>query len=232
MRSNVTFKKSLVSGNDKGVLAILEQEIHTEHVAIVVIDAVKNCKTKDLPTVLKAAYQLIEHMPIGRRTELANAIVQRLMAIGIPSMRLWQIELGNLFNVYILAESKGIAEEPILYTMDQLFSQSSDWKTTLGKDMTDKDYIQQITNAVDYFLNHETELSEGLRNKIKTFIAVRDEEYSFYPFTELLNLYRRHPIMFADYFDLNFYQQLLAHMEVDEGQSEGRCNGKNVLRYF
>ncbi|MGR5922309.1 hypothetical protein ACT7DD_28145 [Bacillus paranthracis] len=98
--------------------------------------------------------------------------------------------------------------------------------------MTDKDYIQQITNAVDYFLNHETELSEGLRNKIKTFIAVRDEEYSFYPFTELLNLYRRHPIMFADYFDLNFYQQLLAHMEVDEGQSEGRCNGKNVLRYF
>lgn len=102
------------------MLAILEQEIHTEHVAIVVIDAVKNCKTKDLPTVLKAAYQLIEHMPIGRRTELANAIVQRLMAIGIPSMRLWQIELGNLFNVYILAESKGIAEEPILYTMDQL----------------------------------------------------------------------------------------------------------------
>ena len=76
-------QKSLVSGNDKGVLAILEQEIHTEHVAIVVIDAVKNCKTKDLPTVLKAAYQLIEHMPIGRRTELANAIVQRLMAIGI-----------------------------------------------------------------------------------------------------------------------------------------------------
>ena len=149
------------------MLAILEQEIHTEHVAIVVIDAVKNCKTKDLPTVLKAAYQLIEHMPIGRRTELANAIVQRLMAIGIPSMRLWQIELGNLFNVYILAESKGIAEEPILYTMDQLFSQSSDWKTTLGKDMTNKDYIQQITNAVDYFLNHETELSETLRNKIK-----------------------------------------------------------------
>ena len=45
--------------------------------------------------------------------------------------------------------------------------------------MTNKDYIQQITNAVDYFLNHETELSETLRNKIKTFIAVRDEEYSF-----------------------------------------------------
>ncbi|MFB6587920.1 P-loop NTPase fold protein [Bacillus thuringiensis] len=218
MQRNI--QKSLVSGNDKGVLAKLEQETHTEHVAIVVIDAVKNCKTKDLPSVLKAAYQLIEHMPIVRRTELANAIVQRLMAIGIPSMRLWQIELGNLFNVYVLAESKGIAEESILYTMDQLFSQSSDWKTTLGKDMTDKDYIQQITNAVDYLLNHETELSEGLRNKIKTFIAVRDEEYSFYPFTELLNLYRRHPIMFADYFDLNFYHQLLAHMEVDEGQSE------------
>lgn len=33
--------------------------------------------------------------------------------------------------------------------------------------MTNKDYIQQITNAVDYFLNHETELSETLRNKIK-----------------------------------------------------------------
>lgn len=98
--------------------------------------------------------------------------------------------------------------------------------------MTNKDYIQQITNAVDYFLNHETELSETLRNKIKTFIAVRDEEYSFYPFTELLNLYRRHPIMFADYFDLNFISNSLCIWKLMRGNRRRRCNGKNVLRYF
>ncbi|MGG2014037.1 KAP family P-loop NTPase fold protein [Bacillus sp. S10(2024)] len=209
-------QKSLVSGNDKGVLAILEQEIHAEHVAIVVIDTVKNCRIKDLPSVLKAAYQLVEHMPIERRTELANAIVQRLMVIGIPNMRFWQIELQNLFNVYVLAESKDIAEEPLLYAMDQLFNQSSDWKTTLGKDMTVEDYIQQITNYVGYFLNHEAELPEKLRNKIKTFIASRDENYGFYPFIELLNLCRQHPNVFAEYFNLNFYQQLLSDMEEDE----------------
>ncbi|OFD41660.1 P-loop NTPase fold protein [Bacillus mycoides] len=211
-------QKSLVSGNDKGVLAILEEATHAEHVAIVVIDTVKNCKTKDLPSVLKAAYQLIEHISIEQRTELANAIVQRLKVIGIANMRLWQIELKNLFNVYVLAESKDIAEEPLLYVMEQLFSQSSTWKTAFGKDMTDQDYIQQITNSIDYFLNHETELSDDLRNKIKTFIAARDKNYIFYPFTELLNLYRRHPNMFADYFDLNFYQQLLAHMEEGDEQ--------------
>ncbi|MFI8705470.1 P-loop NTPase fold protein [Bacillus sp. NPDC077411] len=209
-------QKSLVSGNDKGVLSILGQATHAEHVVLVVIDTVKNCKTKDLPSVLKAAYQLIEHISIEQRTELANIIVQRLRVIGITNMRLWQIELKNLFSVYVLAESKAIAEEPLLYVMDQLFSQSSNWKTTLGKDMTDKDYIQQITNAIDYFLNHETDLSEGLRNKIKTFIAARDKDYIFYPFAELLNLYQRNRNMFADYFNLNFYQQLLVHMEESE----------------
>ncbi|TKI97083.1 hypothetical protein FC699_08620, partial [Bacillus wiedmannii] len=212
-----SIQKGLVSGNDKGILTILEQTTHAEHVAIVVIDTVKNCKVKDLPSVLKAAYQLIDHIPIERqRTELANAVVQRLMVIGIPNMRLWQIELKNLFNVYTLSEDKTIAEEPLLYALDQLFSRSSDWKTILGKDMNDKDYIQQITNAIDYLLNHEKELSEGLRNKIKTFIAAQDEGYGFYPFIELLNLYRRHPNMFATYFDLNFYQQLLTYMEEDE----------------
>lgn len=214
-------QKSLVSGNDKGVLAILEQEVHSESIAIVVVDTVKNCKTKDLPSVLKAAYQLIEHIPIERSADLANAIVQRLMVIGIPNMRLWQIELQNLFNVYVLAESKGIAEEPLLYAMDQLFNQSSDWKTVLGKEMSSKDYIQQITSAIDYFFNHETELPESLRNKIKTFIASRDENYGFYPLIELLNLYRRHPNMFNAYFDLDFYQQLLAVMgEEDEPWEE------------
>ncbi|MED2899420.1 P-loop NTPase fold protein [Bacillus tropicus] len=214
-------QKSLVSGNDKGVLVILEQEVHSESVAIVVVDTVKNCKTKDLPSVLKAAYQLIEHIPTERSAELANAIVQRLMVIGIPNMRLWQIELQNLFNVYVLAESKDIAEEPLLYAMDQLFNQSSDWKTVLGKEMSSKDYIQQITSAIDYFFNHETELPESLRNKIKTFIASRDENYGFYPLIELLNLYRRHPNMFTDYFDLDFYQQLLEVMgEEDEPWEE------------
>ncbi|PFE24911.1 KAP family P-loop NTPase fold protein [Bacillus thuringiensis] len=203
-------QRSLVSGNDKGVIAILELETYAEHVAIVVVDTVKNCKIKDLPSVLKAAYQLIEHMPIERRVELANAIVQRLMVIGISNIRLWQIELKNLFNVYVLAESKGIAEGPLLYTVDQLFNQSSDWKTVIGKEMTRTDYIQQITNAIDYFFNHETELSESLRNKIKTFIASRDENYGFYPLIELINLFRQHPDMFNEYFDLEFYQQLLA----------------------
>ena len=87
--------------------------------------------------------------------------------------------------------------------------------------MSSKDYIQQITSAIDYFFNHETELPESLRNKIKTFIASRDENYGFYPLIELLNLYRRHPNMFTDYFDLDFYQQLLEVMgEEDEPWEE------------
>jgi hypothetical protein len=214
-------QKSLVSGNEKGVLITLEQEQHSEHIALVIIDIVKNCKRKDLFPVLKAAYQLIDHIPIEQRTELANAIVLRLTTVKISEIRFWQIELRNLFSVYVATNNKEVAQKTLLHTMDQLFSKSSNWKTNSGKDMSDKEFVRQITNFLDFLLTKDADLPEAVQEKIKKFLSKKNEIHDFYPFEEILNLYRRHPGLFGYYFDLSFYFQLLSHMEkVDEKEWE------------
>lgn len=206
-------QKSLVSGNEKGVFSILAQEQYPEHIALVIIDIVKNCKRKDLFPVLKAAYQLIDHIPVGQKTELANAIVLRLTTVKISDIRFWQIELRNLLSVYVAANNKGVAQNPLLHSIDQLFSKSSEWKTNSGKDMSEEEYVRKVTNFVDYLLGQDEVLPDAVQSRIKEFIIIRDESHDFYPFTELLNLYRRHPDLFVKYFDLSFYSQLLSHME-------------------
>jgi hypothetical protein len=211
-------QKSLVSGNEKGVISIMELEQYPEYIALVVIDIVKNCNIKDLFRVLKASYQLIEHVSADRRTELANAIVLRLTTVKITEIRYWQIELRNLLKVYVSADNKAVAEKPLLHTMDELFSKSSNWKTISGKDISEEEYIRQISSLLDYLLANDAELPTAVQSKIKEFISMRNKSYNFYPFAELLILYRRHRNLFINYFDLNFYSQLLSFMVNAEGQ--------------
>ncbi|MGC7948168.1 KAP family P-loop NTPase fold protein [Bacillus sp. II_CA] len=206
-------RKNLVSGNEKGIISILEQEQQPENITQVVIEEVKNSKEKDLSSVLKVAYQLINHVPSILKRELANTIIYKLTIHGMNQVRFWQIESQNLLDVYMIADNKIEAEKPLVFTIDSLFNRDTNWKKISGKEMNDKEFIKQITNLLDYFLTENEKLPDSVKWKIKKFIAMKDENYNFYPFIELLHLYKKNSNLFVEYFDIDFYIQLISYME-------------------
>ncbi|MEW9181125.1 P-loop NTPase fold protein [Bacillus mycoides] len=226
-----TIRKNLVSGNEKGLISILEQENQLDNITRVIIDEVKNSKEKDLSSVLKAAYQLINHVPNILKRELANVIVYKLTIHGIHKVRFWQIETQNLLNVYIAADNKKEAEKPLIFAMDSIFNRSNEWKTVSGKEMTNKEFVKQVTNLLAYFLSKNEILPESVGTKIKEFIAMKNKDYNFYPFIELLRIYKRNSDLFVEYFDIDFYDQLILYMEQkdEEEDSEALEEAINVF---
>ncbi|PEE29415.1 KAP family P-loop NTPase fold protein [Bacillus toyonensis] len=219
-----TIRKNLVSGNEKGIISILEQEQQPENITQVVIDEVKNSKEKDLSSVLKVAYQLINHVPSVLKGDLANTIIYKLTVHGMNQVRFWQIESKNLLDVYMIADNKIEAEKPLVFTIDSLFNRDTNWRNFSGREMNDKEFIKQITNLLDYFLTENEKLPDGVKIKIKKFIAMKDEKYNFYPFIELLYLYKKNSQLFVEYFDIDFYSQLISYMEETDDELDEAIN--------
>lgn len=216
----LAIRKSLISGNEKGIISILEQEANTENIALLIIEEVKNAYEKDLQLVIKAALQLIGRVPDKQKRDLANVISYRLTTPIISKIYFWQIDPKNILDFYLESETKTSTQAVLLTVITQLFNKSNKWKNHLGREMSNSDFIKKISNLLDELLDISEKLPETISNKVKEFLSMNNESYRFYPFSEILQLYKKHEDLFDDYFDLSFYQQLIQYIEDDDEWEE------------
>ena len=209
-------RKNLVSGNEKGIITLLDEEPNPENLVYAIIEEVKHSTRKDLPSVIKAGIQLISHIT-EQRKELANAISIQLTKIETDQIRFWQVEQKNLLAVYHSADNKPGIEKAFLFVLDELFSRSEKWKTSQGKEAGMEDFIFQISSVLELLLPDITTLPISISDKVKAFLENKSEDYKFYPFDEIYTLYQNHNELFLDYFNLSFFIQLVGDMENREG---------------
>lgn len=211
-------RRNLVSGNEKAIIDLLNEESNNENLVYAIVEEVKHSSRKDFPSVIKAGIQLINHIN-DQKKDLANGISYLLTTIDTSQIRFWQIEPKNLLAVYDSAENKNGIEKALLYVLDQLFSKSEDWKNVQGQEMETEKYIHEISIYLELLLDAHPNLPLEVINKVKSFIADTNNEHTFYPFERIHSLYKNHRELFWDYFGFPFSSQLVSEMSVADESS-------------
>lgn len=210
-------RKNLLSGNEKGIINLLNEDTNPENLAFAIIEEVKHSSRKDVPSVMKAAIPLISHISEGKK-ELADTISHKLTTVGAATIRFWQIEYQYVLNVYHSAENKIGIENALLFVMDELFSKSENWKNPQGKEMTNEAFVNQISKILNNLMDAHEDLPISVREKLRAFLAGEDEGYMFFPFENIQSLYNSYSGLFWDYFNMPFFNQLVNDMENAEGK--------------
>ncbi|MFC4802580.1 P-loop NTPase fold protein [Neobacillus sp. GCM10023253] len=209
-------RKNLISGNEKGIIDLLNEGPNSENIVYAIIEEIKRSSRNDLPSVIKASIQLINHIK-ERKKELADAISYLLTTIEVTKVRFWQVEPQNMLEVYFSAENKIGIENGLVHLLDELFLRSDNWKKPQGKGMDTDDFIQEISDTLELILNVINELPISVQDKVKTFLQVELDDYKFFPFEKVYSLYQNHEELFWDYFGLPFVTQLVDDMEFVDG---------------
>lgn len=212
-----SIRKNLLSGNEKGIINLMNEDTNPGNLAFAIIEEVKHSSRKDLPSVMKAAIPLISHVSEGKK-ELANTISYKLTTDEAATTRFWQIEHQYILNVYHSAENKIGIENALLFVMDELFFKSEKWKNPQGKEMTNEAFVIQISKLLNNLLYDHENLPISVREKVRAFLAAEDEDYLFFPFENIQSLYNTHSGLFWDYFNLPFFNQLVNDIENAEGK--------------
>lgn len=205
-------RKNLVSGNEKGIITLLNEEQNPENLVAAIIEEVKQSTQKDSSSVIKSGIQLINHVA-NQKKELANAISHKLTTIGTAQIRLWQVEQQNILDVYHAADNKIGIEKALLFVLEELFSKSEKWRTLQGKEMTKEDFVNEISNMLHLLLSSSSSLPTSVSDKIKKFLAAEHDEYTFFPFEEIRDLYQNNKELFWEYFGSSFFNQLVVDMQ-------------------
>ncbi|WP_227940355.1 KAP family P-loop NTPase fold protein [Alkalihalobacillus deserti] len=205
-------RKNLISGNEKEIISMLQSEPNSEHLIDAIIEEVKRSTRRDLPSVIKASIQLINHIK-DKRIELANVISYQLKTIDLANIRFWQVEQQNVLTVYQLSENKNGIENALVFILDELFSRSDNWKKPQGKEMSSEDFVADIVNVLGLLLSASNKLPSNIKEKVKSLLALEHPDYAFFPFESIHSLYQDHKELYNEYFNLSFFNQLIADME-------------------
>ncbi|PPA68435.1 KAP family P-loop NTPase fold protein [Jeotgalibacillus proteolyticus] len=203
--------QSLTSGNEKAVIDMLQESKENIYLVHAIIEIIKQSSIKDLPSVLKASVHLINVIEEDKK-EFANVISQRLNTTDLTKIRFWQMNLKNLVDIYRVADNDKGIELGLLTALRDLFSKTN-WKNSSGKEMGDDEFITKINEVFTILFNVEEELSISIKEQMKNFLGNLNDEYNFYSFEYIHELYVSNISLFDNYFGIPFYSQLISDME-------------------
>jgi len=212
-------RRDLISGNEKGVINYLEDD-DEDKIILTVIGEVKNYTGKDLPLVLKAAYQLVNRIPRSYGDDLSNIISLRVIEVELDLLRLWEVDFNNLISVYMNSEDKSGAKQSLLYVLRKLCHQSIDWKTIDGKEMRTESFIENTFNLLNTLLKQEKYIDSDIKYFILEFIRASKEEYNYFPFEKINELFLENQTLFDEYFGINFFTQLVEYVNNEEKKDD------------
>lgn len=210
-------RKNLISGNEKAIINLLNENPNKENLISAIVEEVKNSTTKDLPFVLKTSVQLIDFME-NQKKDMSLAVSNKLSSIKFNQIQLWQINFKNWVEIYNYSNNKIHIGNMILFILDELFLRSTDWRNKKNKEMNEQEFIDEISYSLNMLLLNSSVLSTEIKFKIKQFIAFEQNEYSFYPFQEIQKLYKVHLDLYDEYFGLPFFNQLITEIQNSEDQ--------------
>lgn len=209
--------QSLTNGNEKPVLKILQETSEKVYLTQAINEVIKQAAPKDLPAVIKGAVPLIEYINEERK-DFSNIISFRLNGINLSQIRFWQLNLSNFLLIYFSSDNKTGIEKAILEMLEELFNKNKKWKNLQGKELSNEGFTDKITETLKILFDVEENLSKSIRAKMKRFLNDNDEEYNFYTFENIHNIYLEYPQHFDDYFGLPFYSQLISDIENSEDE--------------
>ncbi|WP_252313209.1 P-loop NTPase fold protein [Sinobaca sp. H24] len=205
--------QSLTNGNEKPVLDILKETSENIYLTQAIIEVIKQAASKDISLVIKAAVPIVSIID-EEKNNFANIISSRLNTIDLSQIRFWQLSLSDMLNIYFLADNKMGIEKAIVKMLEELFTKNTKWKNELGKELTNKEFTMRITESLKILFDLEEKLPKSVRQEMKNFLNDSDEEYNYYSFENIHELYLKYPQHFENYFGFPFYSQLISDMEI------------------
>ncbi len=208
-------RRNLVSGNEKGILPLLEQD--TSKITSAILGEIENFVGEDLPIVLKTGYQLIGYISEDYAIKLAEIISKRINEVSdLNSVRLWQINPSNLVKVYCSSQNKTGSLRVLTFVLNNLFEENNNWKTRSGgKEMNVDNFIEETY----YILNELLKVNidhEEVKKLIINFITVSKVEYDYFPFLKINELLLENSERFDEFFGESFVDQLTSYLKEEK----------------
>lgn len=212
-----TILQSMINGNEKPILEILEKANEKIYLTQAIIDVIKHAPPKTLPSVIKAATSLVNSIEVEKR-EFSNSISYRLNTNDLSRIRFWQLSLSDLLEIYFQSSNKLGIEKAILNMLSDLFTKNNEWKNSEGRALSSEEFSKRISSCLILLFEKEDKLPKSIKNKIKEFLNNDEDKYNFFDFENVHNLYLDFSYHFNEYFGLPFYDQLISSIENSDGK--------------